>query len=225
MTVVTKYYQNENIALIYDNDAIDEYKALIQELNITPVEPKEANPITFTRIDKSLEDTITQLCPSKVEYTQYKFSTIPLEVLQAIKMCINNKYFDTINIYYTKEQKDPFVVGVVATDFFVTDSNNKQLKRSIGKDEYTWWPRDLAFQKLKEDPTVTLKPCEWASDAKFLIARWGDENLTLDELRAKAAKSYVQSHSLELKKKINEAKRELEDIELESLVKFGVIAS
>lgn len=75
-------------------------------------EERKAPPYMY--IDPKTHMIIQTLCPCKVDYAQYQASTIPLDVMQEIKKCIKNGWYEKIHIYYDNISPDPFVVGEYA---------------------------------------------------------------------------------------------------------------
>lgn len=106
--------QNEQVA--------QEWFNLVSELNLEgqikladKSDTKKAPPYMY--VDQRTARMIRALCPVQVNYTRYKQSTIPLDVLQEIKKCEDNKWYISIQILYDDKSPDPFVVGLLDADF------------------------------------------------------------------------------------------------------------
>lgn len=72
-------------------------------------ETKKAPPYMF--IDPKTDRIIETLCPRRVDYKEYRVSTIPLDVLQEIQKCVTNGWYKYIKIAYDDKSPDPFVIG------------------------------------------------------------------------------------------------------------------
>jgi hypothetical protein len=74
----------------------------------------KGNPIPYMAINKRLHKLLKTLCPDSEESRKYKASTMPLEALLEIGLCVEKNYFDTIQVWYDAKDKDPFIVGIVS---------------------------------------------------------------------------------------------------------------
>lgn len=74
-------------------------------------EKKKAPPYTFA--DPKTMNIISAICPRRVDYKEYRVSTIPLDVMQEISKCIDNKWYYKIEIAYDDKSPDPFVIGTL----------------------------------------------------------------------------------------------------------------
>lgn len=72
-------------------------------------EDKKAPPYMY--VDPKTARIIKTLCPVEVKYTDYKASTIPLDVLKEIQKAEKNGWYNKIHICYDDKSPDPFVVG------------------------------------------------------------------------------------------------------------------
>jgi len=72
-------------------------------------EEKKAPPYMY--IDPKTSAIIRTLCPVQVEYTKYRASTIPLDILKEIQKAEVNGWYDRIHICYDNKSPDPFVIG------------------------------------------------------------------------------------------------------------------
>lgn len=71
---------------------------------------KVGNP--YMKVDPRSERVYEMLCPVKVGYKDYAATTLPLEVLQELKRCEDNKWFYKIEVWYDDRSPDPFAIGV-----------------------------------------------------------------------------------------------------------------
>ena len=72
---------------------------------------EEKMPPPYMHIDLRTGRIIKTLCPVQVSYTNYRASTIPLDVLEEIEKCVRNKWYSKIDICYDDKSPDPFVIG------------------------------------------------------------------------------------------------------------------
>lgn len=77
-------------------------------------EQKKAPP--YMHVDAKTSRIIKTLCPVQVEYTAFKVSTIPLDVLKEISKAVDNGWYRAINICYDDKSPDPFVVGLTHSE-------------------------------------------------------------------------------------------------------------
>lgn len=103
----------------------------------------QGNPIPYMPINKRWLKIFKTICPDHVEYQKYSFSTIPMDGLIEIGLCVEKNLFDTIQIWWDNKEKDPLIIGIVKGRY---STDNKH----------------------------------------FLIGRFGDEVLPLEELEKKA---------------------------------------
>jgi hypothetical protein len=77
-------------------------------------EDKKAPPYMY--VDPKTSRIIKTLCPVQVNYSDYKVSTIPLDVLKEIQKAEVNGWYKKIHICYDDKSPDPFVVGFTKSD-------------------------------------------------------------------------------------------------------------
>lgn len=108
------FIQEENKALIYDNDQLDEFKSLVTELGLQCDNhiDKEKSPIPFLWLDESTIRAFKLLCPQVDRLPDYKFE-IPIEILRNAKLCTVENYFDWMEVWSNRKDPDPFLVGRV----------------------------------------------------------------------------------------------------------------
>lgn len=76
-------------------------------------ETSTGNPIPYMAINKRWLKIFKTLCPDKIEYKKYKFSTVPLDGLKEILLCVHQKYFDVVEIWWDNVVKDPLIIGII----------------------------------------------------------------------------------------------------------------
>lgn len=108
------FMTEENKQLIYDNDQLNEFNNLVNELGLKCNNhiDGEKSPIPFMWLDQSTIRAFKLLCPMVDKIKDYRLE-IPLEILRNIKLCEVEKYFDWIEVWSNTKDPDPFVVGRV----------------------------------------------------------------------------------------------------------------
>lgn len=143
-TMVQSFLVEETKELIYDSEKLDEWKAKCKELglkNQLELASEEKSPMPFPFMNTVMKRVYETICPAKVDYKSYKKTTIPLEVLSLIALSEQEKYFDSIMIWYDDKSPDPLAIGVI---------KNKQY--SYIEDFYLiarWGDELKAFETLK----------------------------------------------------------------------------
>lgn len=80
-----------------------------QLAHVDKSEEMKAPPYMY--VDPKTNAIIKTLCPVQVKYTDYKVSTIPLDVLREIAKAEKNGWYSKIHICYDDKSPDPFVIG------------------------------------------------------------------------------------------------------------------
>jgi hypothetical protein len=205
MNVVEKFLMPENVELIHDENKLDEWNQLVEELGLDK-QPKNGNksPIPFLPMSKTHRAVFETLCPSKVGISEYS-KTIPLEVLKLASLAKKEEYFQKIEIWHNEEVPDPVCVGVTGYWYFSGASENK------------YKSRDEARQAEPEN-----KNHLWLSEtSRYLIARWGDVAKSFELLREEARASFTRKSQAETRKQIKELETKLSNIEDEATILFG----
>lgn len=178
-------YREPELQELIQPEANEKWKSLAEELGMegqlsTTIRKndEEGSAIPYMRINKRWHKIFKTICPDKSEYNKYSFSTIPLDGLAEIALCLHQKYFDKIEIWFDNVEKDPLIVGI----------NN-------GK---------------------------WSSDNKYyLVGRFGDEVLPLEELERKAInrmKSALEKRVSKLQKTLTESVHDYLDNDNDTII-------
>jgi hypothetical protein len=109
-------------------------------------ETKQAPP--YMAIDPKTSRIIKTLCPLVVDYKKYSASTIPLDVLQEIKKCDDNGWYQSIKIAYDNKSPDPFVIG-----YTHSENNWDRSLHLIAR----WGAELLPFELLEEKAIARVK--------------------------------------------------------------------
>jgi hypothetical protein len=119
---MTEIFIEPELENLQNEKTAQEWFELASQLNLTnqisladKSDAKKAPPYMY--VDQRTARMLRTLCPAQVNYTNYKQSTIPLDVLQEIKKCEDNKWYVSIQILYDDKSPDPFVVGLVDSQF------------------------------------------------------------------------------------------------------------
>lgn len=114
------FMSEDNKALIYDNEQLDEFKNLVSELGLQCNNhiDSEKSPIPYMWLDEATVRAFKLLCPQTDKIKNYRFE-IPIEILRNVKLSETEKYFDWIEIWSNSKDPDPFAIGRV----FKTESD------------------------------------------------------------------------------------------------------
>jgi Lhr-like helicase len=212
MTVVQKYYQEENKNLVHDQDDIDEYKEIADRLGMGEIKVTKSNPVPFEPLTSNMESVVSELCPSEDDYREYTSGTIPLDILRLIDLCEREKYFKRITVHFDREHPDPFVIGEIG--YWEESSWYNDSRKSL---------KDQKFETEQAVRDAKGKHPNFSSEGKFLIAKWGDVEKSMDELKRMAVEKFISTRKAENENKILELRMEIEKSENEAKLRFGVL--
>ena len=213
-TIVQSFMVNETKELVLDGDKLAEWNELVAELGLfgqVETTNGDKSPIPFVFMKQNLKNVMEQLCPRKVEVTDFKISPIPLDILKLVKLAKDEKYFSSIEVWYDDKSPDPFVVGNVGHWYemdWYSDSN-KELK-------------GLKFGSKEEVQNAGgIRPM-FSTQAQYLIAKWGDVAMSFEEMSEKAKQRYLETRGAELTKKVKEAQNELSVLTEDAIERFAL---
>jgi len=219
-TEVETYLVEETVDLIYDNEKLTRWNDLVAELGLTgqnTIRKTDKSPIPFLSMNDVIKATFETLCPSKVEITEYSATSIPLEILDLVKLSNNEEYFGGIEIWYDEKQKDPLCVGYSAS--WLVDNKDGNKIESYG----TFKTKKLCEEFISANNLTDCNPYNYSYQKKYwLIGRWSDMKQTLSELKAKAKERFVFEHKNSLLKEIKDKQKEMDDLELTANTTFGI---
>jgi len=104
------YREPENVGLLLDGNELAEYQQLASELGIPEVK-NDKTPSVYQTLNAVQVRALQALCPASTELAFYNRSTIPVEVLRAIKFMKENEMFDFIKVWYDDKNPDPIIIG------------------------------------------------------------------------------------------------------------------
>jgi hypothetical protein len=204
MNVVETFLMPENVELIHDENKLDEWNQLVEELGLDK-QPKngDKSPIPFIPMSNTHKSVFETLCPAKVEISEYS-KTIPLEVLKLVSLAKKEGYFEKIEIWHNEEVPDPVCVGLVGQWGFYKGDNYYSSKAEATAAE----PDNKSGFYFLES-------------GKYLIARWGDVAKNFEVLKEEARAYFTRKSQAETRKKIKELETKLSNIEDEATILFG----
>lgn len=214
-TVVETFLTEETVDLIYDNEQLEKWNSHIESLGVvgqTKIRQKDKSPIPFMHLKTSYANICSQLCPKKVWIEDYNISPIPVEILDLIALSKKENYFNKMQIWYDEKSPDPFAIGIVYETIYTRDNENKW--DSSCK---TW---DEAVQKHKDNGWDKNTP-HGTNEIYYLLGKWADVKHSWKELKEMAIERFKAEKGNTYHKEIKEAKRGLEDLEIEAFEKFN----
>jgi len=119
------YREPENVGLLLDENELAEYQQLAEELGIPEVKQGKT-PSVYQTLNQVQIRALEALCPAKTSLEEYNRSTVPVEVLRAIKFIKDNEMFDFIKVWFDNKNPDPLIVG----ERYRTQNDREK--------EYTW---------------------------------------------------------------------------------------
>lgn len=105
---------DEHKDTIFDSDKNQEWLNLVKELGLTCQESlmeKGKSPIPFPLMTEAESKIYGKVLDTHVSYKQFTGEAIPLPCLSAIALSEKEGYFQKIEIWYSRENPDPMVVG------------------------------------------------------------------------------------------------------------------
>jgi hypothetical protein len=218
-TIVETYVIEETAELIYDNEKLEQWNSLVDELGLdgqTQIVKPEKSPIPFMHIKDSMKNVFETLCPRKVDVKEYNVTPIPVEILSLVSLSINEKYFSKVEIWYDEKSPDPLCIGIL--DHFIIHKKGTYTEIS---DKIFTTKKD-ANDFIKNSGLENAEPWHYSSrDNYYLLGKWADVKHSFEELKEMAIKRYMSEKENELKETIKNAERGLIDLETEAFKNFN----
>lgn len=213
-TVVETFVIEEVESLIYDNEKLDKWNSIVENLELQgqkQIIKPEKSPIPFLNMNADLVNVFNTLCPRSIDIKDFSVTPIPVEILDLVALSVRENYFKEIEVWWDDKTPDPVVIG--KTGFWYEphwySDSNKSLK-------------ELKFESKQEAIKSGAKhPC-LSETGKYLIGKWGDVKHSFEQLKEMARKRFIAVESIELKRRIKEAQRAIDDLEQTAFEKFGV---
>lgn len=212
-TIVETFVIEETAELIYDGEALENWNNLVSELGLkgqSQIVKPEKSPIPFLHLKKGLVNVLKTLCPREYKVEDFNVTPIPVEILKLISLSVKENYFEEIKIWYDDKSPDPCAVGANYT--YYSKQNGSWKNRHHSKE---------SAQKEMDDNGWEGEPCKIYDAEYYLIGKWADVKQSFDELKERAKKRFIEEQGAELRKKIKEAQRNLDDLEIEAVEKFN----
>lgn len=220
-TIVETFVIEETQELIYDNDQLNEWNNILDELGLkgqTQIVSPEKSPIPYLYMKDTLVNIFNRLCPVVVDIKDFDKSPIPLEILRLVSLSINDKHFTRIQIWYDDKNPDPACVGVLEQHYIKN-------RHKWGKlDEHpVFKTKKEADEYIKEHNIMGVESHkDYSSEKYYLIGKWGDVRRDFNELRQMAKERFMNEERNEIEERIKLANRDLEDLENKADKTFGV---
>lgn len=213
-TQVETFVIEENAELIYDGEALENWKELVEDLGLKGqtniVKTETSSPIPFLHLKKGMVETLKTLLPREYKVEDFDVTPIPLEILKLVALAKKEEYFESIFVWYDDKNPDPAVVGV---NFIYYSINNG-----------IWENRHPSKSSAQAEMTANGwqgEPYRTYDGEFYLIGKWGDVKQTFDELKEKAKKRFIEEKGASLRQSIRDYNRQLDDLEQTAINKFN----
>lgn len=172
--VVESYLREEFLSPIIEGEDLNEFNKLVEELGLSCGNKidETKSQVPFDKMDYTMIRAFQVLCPDSKELDKYNYS-IPLEALRLVKLCQHEKYFDSIEVWYTEVDPDPFLIGRL----YKTQKDREQ-GYNWGKEYYLisrWGPESKSIPDLINDARVKIEANLKASYVALQLA--GEQGL------------------------------------------------
>lgn len=212
-TIVETFVIEETQELIYDNEKLDKWNSLVNELGLkgqANIISPEKSPIPFLHINQSLSNVFETLCPRKVAVEDYNITPIPVEILSLVALSKKENYFSKVEIWYDDKTPDPVCIGFKG-HFYEIDWYSNSNKALSG----------MKFETKQAVVDAGGKNPTFREEAKYLLGKWGDVKHSFQELKEMATKRYKAERENELNKRIKDAQRDLDDLATQAFDRFN----
>jgi len=209
---IQNFYVEGLIDLMNDNSKFDEWKMIVEQLKLNgQKEFFNDNNIQIPSIsmDNKLHEAFNLLYPIQNNIIKYNVSLIPLEILRIIKLCNDGKYFNSIEIWADDKKLNFVLVGHIGYWYesqFYIDSNSRL--------------KDIKYSSMEDVINAKANHFDFYSEKKYLLVKWGKENLSLDELRDKAVIKYMRNEKAYLQSEIKTYQSNLDNVEERAIQRF-----
>lgn len=208
--MVELFFNRELADISFEVESLDDWKKTCEELGLESqlsLTKGKETPIPYPFMNETMVRVYEILCPRKVEYRQYKSSTIPLECLKQIAFSVRDRHFPKIEIWYDDKSPDPLIVGYQGY-YYVYDNKYAHAKEEDGKDKRFHNEKEAEEYK-KEHELYGVTFCE---EGKFLVARWGDELRNFTELKKLAIDRFIDNEGGEMAREIKKLSEAMKSI-------------
>lgn len=206
---IQTFYLKELNELVFGKEWEDTVKSLNLEGQIE-LQIKDKIFIPFTYMNKSLFNIFNTLCPIQTDVNAYSISLILLEVLKLIELCRDKKYFNNMQIWLDNQDLDHILVGSTGYWYeskYFSDTNYSLLEKE--------------FNTREEIINAGAKHPLFYSESNYLLAKWGNETKTLEELKEKAILRYTKTKENDYNEEIQYYKHKLSTLKEDAFKKFN----
>jgi hypothetical protein len=211
-TVVETFVIEETETLIYDNEHLDKWNSLVDELGLEGqkvLAKPEKSPIPFMHLKDNLVQTFETLCPQSATVDKYDITPIPLEILDLVALSVREKYFAEIIVRWDDKSPDPVCIGVTK-HFIIVYRDNRENRRVETKEE-----RDLAIANdVQYYYNNEIK-------TSYLIGKWADVKQPIPMLIERAKARYIAEQTNSHLDQIETYKRYINDLEGDAERRFS----
>jgi len=206
------YFNQELADVCFEVDALEEWKQTCEELGMESqllLTKGKDSPIPYPYINQIMFNVYDTICPTHVDYKKYNKTPVPLKILKQIAFSVKEHHFQRIEIWYNDKHPDPIVVGVGGYYFLREESSWTRLKDDNGKE--LKFANEEDAESYKKEMGIK-NSIEFEESNKYLIARWGDELKSFDQLKEQAHKTLIESVAGILAREIKEKQVKLDAI-------------
>jgi hypothetical protein len=105
----------EHKETIFEGSEIEKWKALVDELGLTEqaklIEGNKS-PLPFPVMTEAQQAIYSIVLETRTNYKHFQNEAIPLSILSLIAFCEKEHHFEKIEIWYSRQNPDPLVVGL-----------------------------------------------------------------------------------------------------------------
>ena len=213
-TVVETFVIEEVESLIYDNEKLDKWNSIVENLELQgqkQIVKPEKSPIPFLNMNSDLVNVFNTLCPRTTDIKNFAVTPIPVEILDLVALAVRENYFNNIEVWWDDKSPDPVVIGM--TGHWCEPTWYGDSDKSLNGQR---------FETKEELVKAGGKHPTFGETGKYLIGKWGDVKHSFEQLKEMARKRFIVMESIEFKRRIKEAQRGLDDLEQSAFDRFGI---
>lgn len=105
----------EHKETIFEGSEIEKWKALVDELGLVcqaELIAENKSPLPFPVMTEAQSVIYGVVLETKTNYKEFRNEAIPLSILSLILLCEKEHYFENIQIWHSRQNPDPLVVGL-----------------------------------------------------------------------------------------------------------------
>ena len=115
--IVQTFLEEDKQGLVFNEEENKEWLDKIEKLelegqkSLINKEEGKPSPVPFRLLTLEWERCYKLICPDSCSVEKYSKETIPLKVLSVLALARENKYFGHIEVWFSKTNPDPVLVG------------------------------------------------------------------------------------------------------------------